>query len=113
MANSTIIINKLTNNLNAYTVESNFKTQDIIHALINFNESNATHTDKISNPSTNEIFMFYTKDINKQNDWKCDGFKWVNDGASKQLPKSDPKIIVSYYFAVTRVALPDDYKGNY
>ena len=39
MANSTIIINKLTNNLNAYTVESNFKTQDIIHALINFNES--------------------------------------------------------------------------
>lgn len=54
--------------------------------------------DKIYNPSTNEIFMFNTKDITKQNDWKCGGLKCI---------KTITKII-----AAARTAIPDDYKGN-
>ena len=92
---------ELLSNKNAYKIAIEFKTKDIIDALSNFKETDLTHTGSINNPHGNEIFMFFVNNPDEMNDWKCDGYNWSNDGSNKKLPTKDPKISVSYHFAIT------------
>lgn len=95
-------------NKNAYKIAKEFKTQDIVAALSNFNE----HTDRINEPHGNEIFMFFVKNPDQMYDWKCDGYNCSNDGANKKLPTKDPKISVSYHFSIASNAVLKD-TSNY
>ena len=56
--------------------------------------------------------MFFVKNPDQMYDWKCDGYNWSNDGANKKLPTKDPKISVSYHFAVTSNAVLKDTKDT-
>ena len=82
------------------------KTKEIIKYLNEFDLENKTHTDNITNPHGNEVFMFYQTDIKLKEDYIVDGFKWKNDGNKKAIPVNEPVIFVTYYSCYTNMTLP-------
>jgi hypothetical protein len=90
---------KTIQNTNTYS-NKYLNTNEVIVALKNFKVSNNTHTSKISNPKGGDSYMYYVEDEKKHNDWKCDGYKWFNNGANKKVSPYNPILICTYYYAL-------------
>ena len=53
--------------------------------------------DNINNAKAGEIYIFYTEDVQKYDDFTCDNFNWLNQGTFKTIPKDYPLVFKSYY----------------
>ena len=49
-------------------------------------------------PKAGEVYLFKAFSDSTENDWKCDGYRWVNC-SNKKFPKKDP-LWIKYYFNV-------------
>lgn len=54
-------------------------------------------TDVPFRPKGGQIFIYEPPDAVKQNDWRADGHRWVNQG-SVRLPRSNPKVVKKYFY---------------
>ena len=87
--------------LNAKPImEKQYKTMDLtkIHTLLkNFNEIDKTHVQRIHQPKGGQVFIFFSNDKNRANDYKVDGYNWRHIGGSKPTPIKDPILFRCYY----------------
>ena len=50
----------------------------------------------MNKPEPGQMFIFYTKDNNKYEDWLADNYVWYNKGANKALPNGKPIVFKNY-----------------
>lgn len=67
-------------------------------ALTNFDIVTDNYNESIKDPKVNDIYLFYTENINKTEDYKVDGYKWRNNGAKKPVPLNKPLFYKTYYY---------------
>lgn len=76
------------------------KWETVDQILSEFDKDTDVHVnDRILDPQGGEIYLFYTCDPLKYNDWRADGYIWKNMGANKSVPPKDPVLLKSYFHA--------------
>jgi len=52
---------------------------EIYNSIINFNPEIDNFTEQIESPKAGDVFLNYSLDKKKLNDWKSDGIIWLNN----------------------------------
>ena len=53
---------------------------EICDLIINFNPEIDNYTEQIESPKAGDVYLHYSLDKNKLDDWKSDGIIWLNNG---------------------------------
>ena len=74
-------------------------TQTIYLKLLpKFNPSKDEFCENIEYPKNNQVYLHYSTDDKKVDDWKADGMLWENNGQKLRGSKKNPIYRVLYHF---------------
>jgi len=65
---------------------------EICNLIINFNPEIDNYTEQIESPKAGDVYLHYSLDKNKLDDWKSDGIIWLNNG-QKSVNKKENVLV--------------------
>ena len=66
-----------------------FELEEIYNLIVSFDPIKDKYTEEIQNPKNGEVYLHFSSDYTKLNDWKADGIIWHNGGQKSVNQKSN------------------------